>query len=295
MSISVCFYFITLGKTGDQFIKYQAAYLKINGFTYVLEEGTGYATLLLSVTRCISMYSPFYRMKNRPIVHASIAFFVYLLTKNTICIVCFEISHPICQKLSEEHLKFAIGCEMMCIIFIVLVTNVVAVVKLHTTPTKLGQETPNSNRNVTITVVALSAVFCCLNLFKYSVVIAARVTTDFRFATLYNVAIYVAIPLNSALNPVVYIVRTSSMRRYAVDLFINGRLHYRISRIHELVSNRNSAQDGNGEILPRTSGSSDEGRTIRNTRMPEEELVKEITTAKSITNDIKINVASSNV
>ena len=217
MTVSVGLNFVALSRSNEDFIRYQAIYLKSSAIKYMFEEGTGFATLLLSVTRCISMYNPFYRIRTRPIVIASLVFFLYLLAKNSAFIFCFERSQ--CQQWnSHDNLEMQIGCEMMIIIVVVLISNVIAVSKLRGPPRNLGQERETSNRQITLTVFTLSAVFCCLNAFKYSVVLAVRLSTDFPFETVDNLAKYVAIPLNSALNPVIYTVRTRSMRQYALDL-----------------------------------------------------------------------------
>jgi hypothetical protein len=199
----------------------------LSGLMQVLNEGTGFVTCLLSVTRAISLCLPFYHKNGKLIAAAVAGFFAYLTIKATTYVILLYKQAGYSKTFSDIRRAFPyITVISLTIIFvIVVISNVLAVQKLLKNNTEIGGESLNpAVKSATITVLTLSVLFCCFNIIYITVLFSniADWEIDMRFA---EFALWMSIPLNSALNPVVYFYRKKKMREYMLELF--SRMRYR--------------------------------------------------------------------
>ena len=178
---------------------------------------TAFATTILSVTRTIPLYLPFYRANGRVVAIATLTFVAYILTK--------EITFPMVkyisggdEKIMHQHMMynhclyaFNIGAPILT----VMVSNFMSILKLL----RKGEGgLTDITKRATITVIIISVLFCFFNIFSligmywYSVPDTKPLV---KLAT--SVALWIGIPLNSALNPLVYISRKNEMSVYAAE------------------------------------------------------------------------------
>ena len=183
---------------------------------------TAFATTTLSVTRAIFLYRPFYRANGRALVVATITFLTYFLAK--------EVTYPIVkyltdadEKVMHQHMTynhclyaFNIGTPIVT----VMISNFLSVLKL--VQKKDGERRlTEMTRKATITVIIISVLFCFFNLlsvigtFLFSTGLTEESSTVKLASTL---ALWIVIPLNSALNPLVYFFRKRAMREYGREL-----------------------------------------------------------------------------
>ena len=102
---------------------------------------------------------------------------------------------------------------------IVVLVNVITLVKLNFSPASLKR---TWKRKATITVVIISIVFCVCNVGAI-IVYGAEIFWDSSMPIeVMDISYYILLPLNSACNPVVYLMRKEEMRSHVRHLW--GRL-----------------------------------------------------------------------
>ena len=175
----------------------------------IMMDGTAFVTCLLSVTRGIGIAFPFYQIKGKLLVIAGIVVFIMM-----------ELSGIITTFLTENPQGIFISRIVMgsLMILVVVFATVVAVYKL----TREGLQgaagrVDTNNRKATWTVVILSTLFFVFNsiLLGATVVVSVGIArkTEFDISSAFF-GFLVAIPLNSAVNPIVYLVRKNDMRQF---------------------------------------------------------------------------------
>ena len=174
----------------------------------LLIDGTAYVTCLLSVTRAIGIVSPFYQIRGKLLIILGISVLVVIELLQTPTIVGIRgIFSP----------RLVISPLVM---LTVLCATIVAVYKL--TRADLQGATENvsrNNRKATWTVVILSALFLVFNSILLGVMWQFLVMWRFvnhDTATLFYFLYFLAIPLNSTINPIVYLTRKSDMRQFFI-------------------------------------------------------------------------------
>ena len=179
---------------------------------FVFLEGTAYATCVLSVTRALAVCKPFYEINGKAIVIATVCYFVYLLAVPTALYygrVFDSFGHVRARMLQ-------MSCSLSFVILIVIVCNISSVVALLKSERKMGtRKLSRANKQATITVVIISALFVFFNLAFASVVGCGSFHDCIPNDHVKWFLRLLIIPLNSALNPVVYFIRKRSMREYA--------------------------------------------------------------------------------
>ena len=185
-------------------------------FYVLLIDGTAYMTCLLSVTRAIGIAAPFYQMKSKLLVILGIIVFVMI---EFIQIIFF-------LGTAAESLR-AFGNVRLLMSLLIMLTvvggTIVAVYKLMRDDLPGAAERVNrNNRRATWTVVILSVLFLVFNLILLGVTMNIFVNTghiqeDPSVLALSFFCLFLAIPLNSAINPIVYITRRSDMRQFFVQ------------------------------------------------------------------------------
>ena len=183
-------------------------------FYLLLIDGTAYVTCLLSVTRAIGIVHPFYQLRGKLFVVLGIIVFVVIeLLQLALLLVGLGINRVI-------YLTYFRLLISLLVMLIVLCATILAVYKL--TKADLQGATENvsrNNRKATWTVVILSVLFLVFNTIVFGVTLYffANFRNVIYQARLYSLVFYglfLAIPLNSSINPIVYLTRRSDMRQY---------------------------------------------------------------------------------
>ena len=177
-------------------------------------DGTAYVTCLLSVTRAIGIVSPFYQIRGKLLVILGIIVFVMIEVLQPALMIP-GISVP-----GMSWLRYFRLLVSLLVILTVLCVTILAVYKL--TRADLQGATENvsrNNRKATWTVVILSALFLLFNTILFAdtwAIIAnpGEITNEGRSESLMFYGLFLAIPFNSSINPIVYLTRRSDMRQF---------------------------------------------------------------------------------
>ena len=163
---------------------------------------TSYLTCLLATVRAIHLVFPLYAIEWKA-VSISVA-------------ACIVISAPL-QFIAPIY-SFPI---LVCLFMIVVLVNAASLVKLYLSQS-FHTETKDIKRRATITVAIVSGIYCVLNIgflvsfgasyegFYYSL----EIPRSFVFITT-----IILLPLNSACNPLVYLLRKEDMRSHVKSLW----------------------------------------------------------------------------
>ena len=201
------------------------AYYSICIFYILMVDGTAYATCLLSVTRTIRIASPFYQVKGKLLVKTGIIVFIVMEAASAAIAILAPGSRVLGYPIKMNYLITRIVTTSLLILVVVSAT-VIAVYKLTREDLQGGEgRVSRNNRKATWTVVILSTLFFFFN--SILLAITAFVLHSIihkvdrlvsMFIALYG-ATFVAIPLNSAINPIVYLVRKRDMRLFFTQGF----------------------------------------------------------------------------
>ena len=206
-------YFEGHENTASEDMKFVMIAITVLYFLFV--DSTAYVTCLLSVTRAIGIVSPFYQIRGKLLVILGISVFVVIEVLQ-LALSIIEIATS--DKLRLAYVRLLVSLLVM---LTVLCATILAVYKL--TRSDLQGATENvsrNNRKATWTVVILSALFLVFNSIWFGVlvwqffVIVNHGTTPFFYF-----AYFLAIPLNSTVNPIVYLTRKSDMRQFFIKNF----------------------------------------------------------------------------
>ena len=109
---------------------------------------------------------------------------------------------------------------LACVFLIVVLLNVICLVKLYFSP---ASQKENWKRKATTTVMILSVIYCVCNVGAVAVYGAENIWNYYSMPIeLVDVSYFILLPLNSACNPVVYLMRKEEMRSHVRTLW--GRL-----------------------------------------------------------------------
>ena len=188
-------------------------------------ETTGFATCLLGVVRVISVCLPFYQINKKALNIAKAAF------------IGQEIFRAILRAyFFADSLKFSFYKEfdnavMMALLTLFILVNTISSVtlswKLLTDVKRVGVQinqdaARKTKMRATITVLIMSGCFLFLNtLYSIALYLRIFVGKDGVNAGVYAFAaigFWLAIPLNSALNPLIFFLRKREMRDYVKQL-----------------------------------------------------------------------------
>jgi hypothetical protein len=224
-SASISVIFIAIGDENEDIITivdyFEAFFICISQFLF---EATAFATCILSVCRSIKVYNPFYEINSTLLVACTVIFFSYLLVREVAYFPLFHFfmldrSHTGWKRYDEVVAYLVMG-SISAIMTTVAISNVVCsllLIKRKLVPSNNSAIT-NNNVEATITVIIVSILFLLFNM--------TAITTTWIESTpqsLYKFGQFLAVSLNSALNPVVYFLRKNAMRQYLREIFIRGR------------------------------------------------------------------------
>ena len=197
---------------------------------------TGIVTTFLCVVRTISITSPFYKLHKKTVygVLATISI-ISISTDTFIALKYLNYTTAINSKnllglglncdydeLSKEKLPMALMLvELGILVLIVLISSAIAVKKLSKSVGALDADAnTRRKRKAVITTVILCILFEVFNT-MYILSGSYLFESCETLKKLYPVIVISLqmVPINSAINPLVYIVRTRKLRRYTLDLF----------------------------------------------------------------------------
>ena len=203
----------------------------------LLLECTGFATSLLTTVRSVVTYHPFYEPNHKVITGSFVLFFTYTWIKGGLA------AYYVLVVKGEAGEKFVMVYNSILLISLIISLTVVLTANLLTACKLLGPGnhvirhvrghvlcvtrhvrdhvtsagdhcSTELNRHATITIFILSALFGFFNLLYVAVLlntVQGRGTVSVLFR---NIIATAAVPMNSALNPFVYLFRKREMRRF---------------------------------------------------------------------------------
>lgn len=186
----------------------------------LLVDGTAYVTCILSVTRAIGIALPFYQIQGKLLVIVGIIVFLVTELIQVISFVLLLLRSR-AGGILGPYVRIAIS---LLVLLIVLCAMVVAVHKLTKKDIRAGERLSQNNKKATFTVVILSGLFfvfnsvflgMCINLFSHGNIL----NNDTQALILIYIGLFIAVPLNSSINPIIYLVRKRDMREFFVQNF----------------------------------------------------------------------------
>ena len=194
---------------------------------------SAFATCLLSVTRTISLCYPFYQIQKKAVGMAALIFLVQEVLTVLIRFYLHFTSET--EKEYMDSMDLVIRVMIVVISFIIVVNLVSSVLsawklwrdqkKVGVTPVNQGSRT-NTSQRATVTILIVTILFCffnaifCISLFFVEYHENPANDIPQLQMLLHGVPLWLAVPLNSAINPVIYFIRKKDMRNYIMkDLF----------------------------------------------------------------------------
>ena len=176
---------------------------------FCVVDGTSYTTCLLSVTRAIGIASPFYKIRGKLLVALGVPLFIVMELVASLTPL-FRGS-----DFYDDMAKGRVAITLL-IMLIVLCATVVTICKLtkKNTVQEETEGTARNNKKATWTVVILSTLFIVFNSIYIGTTAHLYVNYVYTVSPWFRSGTLIAIPLNSAINPIVYIVRRSDMRDF---------------------------------------------------------------------------------
>ena len=176
----------------------------------LLVGATAFSTVLLSITRTISLWRPFYEINQKGITLSIALYWLYVLTM-----------YFLVPRFDERVVGIYSVVELTISILIVATCSVLCVVKLRSNNNL--SNTDSTRRRATVTILLISVLFCIVNTAYVVGIIYTQLVLMPMFkrgnqpADLYMIFLYttfVGVPLNSTINPLIYFTRKKEMRTH---------------------------------------------------------------------------------
>jgi hypothetical protein len=183
---------------------------------FIFLEATGFATCLLSTTRCISLNAPFYSVRGKAVALAATLFIGYTVVREVTLVRIVDRA----TYLENGLMKIQIGVvlsEIGLMIVVAMLANVISISKILLRPDAVVRSR-SAGIQATVTVVILSGFFCVLNIFYLiTEILYFYFGVSLNKSIVLYFGIFYAVPLNSAINPLIYLLRKKEMRRYFMN------------------------------------------------------------------------------
>ena len=186
----------------------------------IMMKTTMFITCLLTITRTLYLIKPLVKIRTPCILTQTALFLLYEI---------LFVSLAFTGKLQYRYYWLELAILSTSLTFLIVVSGLVSVLcLLPTTSTlQLGSNTtgPGKKRNIdtSITVLILAGLFCFFNVpFCVIHIWECILGPGSLYGSVHNYDVYVftyslCVPLNSALNPVVYFVRNPKLRHYILE------------------------------------------------------------------------------
>ena len=196
-------------------------------------ESTAFATCLLSVTRTVLLCFPFYSICRKTVGMAGLVFCVLEVLRFLLRLYFYYLW----DSAPAFYVNTLDNGIMIVFLSVVILINLVSCIlsswklrnrrkNLRVAPVNDDKHAPRANakQKATVTILLLSVLFCFFNTIYC---ITWYFTIFRRFVNLlnivpvmmlYRVCFWLSIPLNSAINPIIYLIRKKDMRRYIKDI-----------------------------------------------------------------------------
>jgi hypothetical protein len=208
LSISALLYFTSLQAYDVAPLFLKACYIIFTLFLFT----TSFLTCLLAVVRAIYLVFPFHII-NWGLVKVS------MLVYGIVCValLSLRVSIPIDHMTVTLTIVYDLRFSIVAILFlVVLFSNALAMIKLFLVRSN-RDVCSEENRKATVTVGIISVLYCVYNI-GFIIMAGFSVFSPSSYENIsiqiIDILVYIAIPLNSACNPVVYLCRNSDMRSY---------------------------------------------------------------------------------
>ena len=210
-------------------------------FYRTVVEGTAFVTCVLSVSRTIKFCFVFFKLRKRLVIIAVIGFFIYLVIREIIQ-AYFQYFVYMNRPLDGYNIELGNwirGIEIFIVIIILLMSNIMSVIKLTLTKNGTGGMDTEARlkKRATVTVIVLSILFTTFNsMLLTAIVLETIIKTDLSW----DFVLWYSVPMNSAVNPIVYIIRIQPMQTHIIRTLLimknyilcRGRNTDVISNIH---------------------------------------------------------------
>ena len=192
---------------------------------YLLIDGTAYSTCILSVTRAIGIAFPFYTIRGKPLVITGILLFVVIELASYLLPIILFFDTNLGGDDPMTGLMRAHTVKTLLKVLVVVSATVVSLYKLTRKNMIQGgtEVTARNNKKATWTVVILSTLFIVFNVAFLAATAHILLNPFFEQKPVYMrfayLGMFIAMPLNSAINPIVYLFRINEMRHFFVQSF----------------------------------------------------------------------------
>jgi hypothetical protein len=158
-------------------------------------------------------------VRKKVVAMSVIGFFIYLIIRE---IIQAYYQYFVYMKEPKDVYNIELGnwirgIEIFIVIIILLISNGISVVKLTVTKNRadgdIDSETKLKNR-ATVTVIILSILFTTFNSMLLTAIVLETVA---KIDLSWDFILWYSIPMNSAVNPIVYIIRIKQMRRHIIN------------------------------------------------------------------------------
>ena len=188
-----------------------------------LNESTGFTTCMLSVIRCVSLYSPFYKVNKIGVAISTVVFMGFALTRDLTLL--FILDRKVYERIFKEkiHLSIILG-DIGLMIAVTSIVNTISMVTLILGKDTIPAQSRTTSVKATVTVAILSVLFCFFNVF-YMIgnVLGFNKSGERNYGIIGYFGIFYAIPCNSAINPLIYLIRKKEMKEYILSLIRKKR------------------------------------------------------------------------
>ena len=201
---------------------------------FMFLECTGFVTTLLTVARSVSTYCPFYEPNTKLVIISFAAFMSYTLIKEGLLWYYVLVVQGNGLEQFVKVYNYILLISLILDLTVVLTANLMTMWKLLkrgiSRDSTDGPCSTDLSRQATGTILILSAFFGFFNLLYVVVLFKYVLGKETISAMFRNVVVNAAIPMNSALNPFVYLFRKKEMRRFLYRIFCRRSESLSISR-----------------------------------------------------------------
>lgn len=212
-----CVFLLTTGHYYRDNHAVLVALFTVFNFLYgVLLEMTALVTCLLTVIRTVCLWCPFHRTDMGNVCGVCVGYLAYLVVRGSVYLYTYHTSHPLLSKIGMVY--DTLGLTSVTVILVtVVMCNLLSLIRLsRSRDNELGwARITRLNREACKTVMMISAVFCVCNI-SFLIVLGFQVggCSNGCVARWWYELGMICVPLNSALNPLIYFTRKRQMRAF---------------------------------------------------------------------------------